>query len=273
MWSQEAHEGRISLNDDDPEAVGRMVRYLYTMDYDEGDNSYRVPSSYNTQNPNPTMSVSDEPGDYQLTVSMPPITARAAAIFHNIMVYALAEKYDVQDLKDLAKEKFRSRSASHLWLYDDLFSALELIYSITPSSDQGLRAIISKLCADKIDGSEGEILANPRFREIISKDGSMAFDVLVQSQKKHESMVNDLKHQVREQGTKVQDGLERIRHMEIIANEDQKTMKDFITEAAICPHCKKSSHLTFETSEQTNDGRSYIYCMSAFCGRRCLMAS
>lgn len=59
-------------------------------------------------------------------------------------VYALAEKYDIPDLKTLAKRKFEIAVACY---YDapELAEAIELVYSNTVDSDRGLRGVVLQL--------------------------------------------------------------------------------------------------------------------------------
>ncbi|KAL8895564.1 MAG: hypothetical protein Q9207_008116, partial [Kuettlingeria erythrocarpa] len=185
-----------------------------------------------------------EQGDNQDTVSNPPFITRAAATsFNNITVYALAGKYDIQDLKDLATEKFRSRSDPYFWMQSDLFLALEVIYSNTPSGDRGLRDIISKLCAIRTD----EFSENPRFRELMCKDGSMALDVLVHSRTIYKNDVKDLEELLTDVET------------------EEKMLEAFITRGAMCTSCKSSSNLEVKTSQVQNK-RFYILC--TFCSVR-----
>lgn len=243
-----------------------MLKYLYVGDYDDGNPSSETPVADSAPENGA------EQGDNQDIVSEPPSVDRAVATsFNNITVYALAEKYDIQDLKDLAKEKFRGRSASHLWRYSDLFDALEVIYSNTPSSDRGLRDIISKLCANTND--EEDLLEKPRFRELMSKDGSMALDVLVESRKKHALDCGVLEGQLDRKRTQLHAAAERNQHLRMLADKDQEIMKNFIQNGASCPFCKLPSHLAFQESERTEARKAYVYCESSVCHGQCVWSS
>ena len=63
-------------------------------------------------------------------------------------MYALAEKYDMPDLKSLAIQKFAPMTKAH-WPSCHEDSTLQLIgdiYSTTPSSDRGLQNIAVEAC-------------------------------------------------------------------------------------------------------------------------------
>lgn len=59
-------------------------------------------------------------------------------------VYALAEKYDIPSLKQLAKRKFEMAVACY---YDapELADAIEFVYTSTVDSDRGLRDVVMQL--------------------------------------------------------------------------------------------------------------------------------
>ena len=63
-------------------------------------------------------------------------------------MYALAEKYDMPDLKSLAIQKFAPMAKAHWPSYyeDSTLQLIEDIYSTTPSSDRGLQNIAVEAC-------------------------------------------------------------------------------------------------------------------------------
>ena len=63
-------------------------------------------------------------------------------------MYALAEKYDMPDLKSLAIQKFVPMAKAHWPSYHEDFTLrlIEDIYSTTPSSDRGLPYIAVEAC-------------------------------------------------------------------------------------------------------------------------------
>lgn len=61
----------------------------------------------------------------------------------NTLMYALADKYAIDDLKVLAKTKFEEAVVQD-WDSQAFAHAAELVFTTTPSSDQGLRKIVIK---------------------------------------------------------------------------------------------------------------------------------
>lgn len=59
----------------------------------------------------------------------------------NVDLYALADKYGIEDLKLLAKAKF-SMAAEQNWKSEAFVRAAELAFRNTPSSDLGLRSVV-----------------------------------------------------------------------------------------------------------------------------------
>ena len=94
----------------------------------------------------------------------------------NVLVYALADKYDVTTLKPLAKQKFEKAMAD-CW-NTDAFSGVALqIYTTTPSSDRGLRD-----CAKVLMEKHKEALRwNEAFRSLLQAGvpgGDFVLDVI-----------------------------------------------------------------------------------------------
>lgn len=83
---QEAESGIITLEEDDPLTVERMLLWLYSVDYSDSDGT--TPDNCTKE---------------------PELIEKAkiekAKMLTNIQVYALAEKYEVHGLKTLARTK------------------------------------------------------------------------------------------------------------------------------------------------------------------------
>ncbi|KAL8700684.1 MAG: hypothetical protein Q9201_005313 [Fulgogasparrea decipioides] len=191
---QEAQSGKIDLSEDDPQALERMLVYLYTADYDDVDQSDAEgkDDAADAADAADTASTSAE-DDYAFAqspteLSTSPIgqkrkrceeeihqsrEATASARLNNVLVYALADKYDIQALKELSRVKFEARLGEE-WDGDDVLTLLKVIYQSTPSDDRELRGIILKVYSRHKD----ELMVNPRFPEILGTDGLLAFDVL-----------------------------------------------------------------------------------------------
>ncbi|KAF1943876.1 hypothetical protein EJ02DRAFT_501833 [Clathrospora elynae] len=57
-------------------------------------------------------------------------------------VYALAEKYNLKGLKDLAREKFTA-SLEHTFPGLEFFNAVDVVFTSTPDNDHGLRKVVA----------------------------------------------------------------------------------------------------------------------------------
>ncbi|KAK5080168.1 hypothetical protein LTR05_008774 [Lithohypha guttulata] len=66
-----------------------------------------------------------------------------ARLVVNTLVYALADKYEIDDLKAQAKQKFEEAVVQD-WDSQAFAYAAELVFSTTPNSDRGLRTVVTK---------------------------------------------------------------------------------------------------------------------------------
>ena len=116
---KENRTNQVVLNDDDPRVVRFMLDYFYGFDYDVD----AEPSC--------------EMGELEL----------------HAYIYGIGEKYESMDLKTLAASKFTKSAVTADMDYGDLLQAIRPIYSLTPSTDRGLRDIAINLwliCASEI---------------------------------------------------------------------------------------------------------------------------
>ena len=67
----------------------------------------------------------------------------------NADVYALADKYNLPELKKLAIEKFRRDSRQSP--FEDLAAIADRVYDSTPSNDRGLRDVVTRICKRYFD--------------------------------------------------------------------------------------------------------------------------
>ena len=164
------------MNDDDPQTVNRMLLYLYTLDYpDEVVPGVRAEHVAIDQSPLPhlrrkTSNTIEEETD--------PGTASDGAAPHgprmmnNVLVYAVAENYDIPELKDLAKHKFQTLASSK-WPHDGFHAITECIFTTTPDNDMGLRPIVLDICAEhfydilKDEESRAGLLENQAIADVV----------------------------------------------------------------------------------------------------------
>ncbi|KAH6847105.1 hypothetical protein B0I37DRAFT_374303 [Chaetomium sp. MPI-CAGE-AT-0009] len=113
---QEGKTGVVALPDDDPQVVNLMIRYLYYLDY---------PAQPEVQ-------------DEAVETPQESKSADCSNLTVHARVYALGEKYDIQGLKTLAIEKFKTEAKVH-WNCDEFIRAVEEVYTSTIDQDRGLR--------------------------------------------------------------------------------------------------------------------------------------
>ena len=135
-YLQEGKQGEITLEEDDPDIVDRMIEFLYRLDYD------------------------DQPSSECLTI--------------NALVYAMAEKYAILSLKELAKKKMGEAMKKRDWGLETLVAALSVVWSTTPQSDRGLRDQLTPL----IQEFKSNLAAGNVFFEAIRNNGDLAVDIV-----------------------------------------------------------------------------------------------
>lgn len=94
---------------------------------------------------------------------------RTARLTVNALVYAMADKYEVENLKESAKAKFQE-AASNDWKSPSFAYAADLVFSTTPSSDQGLRQIVT----NTIDRHR-ELVEYAEIRSLLDSNNGMAW--------------------------------------------------------------------------------------------------
>ena len=88
-------------------------------------------------------------------------------------VYAIAEKYNIKSIKDLACEKFQT-AAYRDWNSPYFPVTIGFVYRSTPPSDRGLHDIVVKLSKDHLKS----LLARPEFESIMEEYGDFGRDLV-----------------------------------------------------------------------------------------------
>ena len=178
------------MDDDDPQAVKRLLLYLYTSDYPEEDDS-DVPVIMNYSH-SPSLTSAATEGESNLSTmsnSFDGATPRDHRMMNDVLVYAVAEKYDIPELKDLAMHKFRTLASSR-WSQDDFHVATEAVFSTTPETDIGLRQIVLDICKEHSE----DILRDKEFRAMIFENKAIAavvLDAAVQKLDQHKMLLDE----------------------------------------------------------------------------------
>ncbi|ERF77169.1 hypothetical protein EPUS_06449 [Endocarpon pusillum Z07020] len=87
-------------------------------------------------------------------------------------MYALADKYGIHDLKDLAREKFAA-VASNEWDGKGFPVAVNTVYATTPESDYGLRNVVVDTLSE-----HRELLNKPEMEALVKEVNGLAFGLL-----------------------------------------------------------------------------------------------
>ncbi|KAL8828732.1 MAG: hypothetical protein Q9191_002418 [Dirinaria sp. TL-2023a] len=174
MQTQESSSKEIILKEDDPAIVERLLSYLYTLDYEDGflteqdDGSPSANSATHSveddlmphamlsrlENPSPVEGRSnavtvDQPETAEIAAAGKSTEDGRSSMMINVQVYAMAEKFDVPELKELAMDKFLACAQG--WPLPDFPSVVHEALSSTPESDRGLRDILKRILAEHVE--------------------------------------------------------------------------------------------------------------------------
>jgi len=183
---QESINKEITLEEDDAHAVERMLAYLYTSEYcDENYSGSAAVEVSPEEGPwpanesedkersiSPSQATTGEQDD-PFVADDPSVAVDEPSLLNNVLVYAIAEKYGITELKEMAKAKFQDRAGS-LLSAEEFPEIIRELYRSTPSSDRGLRDIVSQVCA-----AQGRtIIDSPDLNAIIVEIGEFGLDLL-----------------------------------------------------------------------------------------------
>ena len=146
-----------------------MVKYLYTLTYDDGGAAASV-QHYMVNETRVTTSQA-------LTATTTPLPntelVRHTKMLNNVAVCAIAQKYDIGELKDLAIAKFRTL----LWLTfpsHGLPDIIRAVFETTSITDPGLRNVVVEYYAQYSTW----VVADEHLSSVIKEYGELGLDVL-----------------------------------------------------------------------------------------------
>ncbi|KAI4137995.1 MAG: hypothetical protein LQ341_004868, partial [Variospora aurantia] len=154
---QESISGTVSLVEEDPQIIQRLMSFFYTGDY--GDLASVPPSFFFVHE------YCDAGAD----------DSRQERLVLHCAMYACADRYSVAHLKTQAERKYQALVVS-VWPLKDLPALIADVYTSTPSNDHGLRDSMVRICADHIN----EIIAGPSWQHIVKIEaaGQLGLDLL-----------------------------------------------------------------------------------------------
>ncbi|KAK4697458.1 hypothetical protein P7C71_g618, partial [Lecanoromycetidae sp. Uapishka_2] len=142
----EGQTNLINLAEDDPPSIRRMLAYLYIFDYDAA-GKIASPAHYMRDTSDHIDYISKAIEEYKDAFPGSCQDYHALQMNH-VVVYAVADKYDIPDLKQLAKTKLQKSLEG---LTADPRAVFMTIFETTPDSDTGLRDVVADLYAEEID--------------------------------------------------------------------------------------------------------------------------
>ena len=146
-----------------------MLTYLYTLDYDDNG----PPASAKHYMANGTKAaISQAPTTTNTPLSAEDLLSHAK-MMNNVVVYAIAQKYDINELKELATLKFRRLLCLNVPNYA-ILTIIGAVYETSFITDPGLRLVAASYCAHH----STHFLADDRLPSIIEHYSEFGLDVL-----------------------------------------------------------------------------------------------
>jgi hypothetical protein len=103
---------------------------------------------------------------------VPPAPAESVELLLHAKMYEIADKYEVDGLKELAQEKF-AWACGVYWHSKYFAPAAHYAYSTTPDEDKGLREVVSKTLFEHM-----ELLDKPEVEAVLSEFNNLAVGLL-----------------------------------------------------------------------------------------------
>ena len=140
------------MDGDDPHTVRRMLSYLYTLDYSDehlpddpvetviAEPALRPHLRHKTQT-----KIGGEARSEEFSSGVEDEVQYDPKRLNNVLVYAVADKYDIPELKELAKRKFHALVKTK-WTKIEFEAVGDAVFGTTPSQDTGLRSIMCQFC-------------------------------------------------------------------------------------------------------------------------------
>jgi len=205
LRGQEARKREYNFDDGDPDIISMMMDYLYKGDYDDE----RTPSKLTNLKsapparepppiveepfheeeypPSPLEAPSPEQANSEENFISPDTEKRLGHleldssddVSHksplevNADMYILADKYDLQQLKDLSASKYQKIAPSS-WDSPGFHKSVQTVYENTMDSDRLLRDIIVNVACDQVNG----LLGRREFVDLLRSNGELSTDIL-----------------------------------------------------------------------------------------------
>jgi hypothetical protein len=199
-----------------------MISYVYTFDYRDPDEEHRQPESDSCNPPS-----CDETSNGHQDISghkedQPALLGTTSSV----RVYAIADKYDIPPLKELAEINFDTWGREN-WARKEFSDIVKEIFECTPKSDRGLRDIATQIVALHAD----VLIQKDEFRQLIGDLGSGTVCLLLEEKA-------EVKEDMEEEYAELQEKLKQYqRNLDRKTKELDSTLKVFNEHT--CKHCEK----------------------------------
>ena len=122
-----------------------MLKYLYTLDYDEKGEAASVANYTHDKGASANLHATTVTEEQQLSAHDPPDYPE---LLNNIAVYAIADKYDIPELEVLAATKFEYALRCSGLERDraSLPAIIDAVFDTTPDTKCGLRNVVIQYC-------------------------------------------------------------------------------------------------------------------------------
>ena len=167
------------MDDDDPQTLRRMLSYLYILDYSDE----RLPEDpVETVTADPALpphlrktqtTTHEEPRSGRISSDVEGESLSDSKRLVNVLVYAVADKYDIPELKELARRKFHALT-KYWWSCTEFEAVKDAVFGTTPSQDMGLRDIMCQLCIQHFEN----IVKDVTLRSVVLSTEELAHALL-----------------------------------------------------------------------------------------------
>ena len=142
---QEGKTGIITLQDDDTPTVHRMMKYLYTLDYDDKGEAASVATYGHGKGVSGNLQAVTVIEEDELSENNSPSYHE---LLNNVAVYAIADKYDIPELGALAAKKFCIAIWDSMLVTDmaSLRAIIDAVFEATPDAKRDLRDAVIWYC-------------------------------------------------------------------------------------------------------------------------------
>jgi len=178
----------------------RVLLWLYTLDYPYPVNA--TPSFEDTPSHETVLPTLSSSSDSEKSIKIQPMSvSRSVGLADNetnrlvihARVYALADRFDIPELREVTTAKFKRYSSYRSPKSDDFVAAALEVLRSTPFNDSGLRPIVKHVCAlhldsirtDRVEAWDGRMVDSKSWESIFKEDVDFTWEVMTTAAAMH----------------------------------------------------------------------------------------